>query len=99
MDANFPMVAKCLRGQTGIVGDLEIEQTLCQIPMNAITRWTFFCFYIWCFIVFVINILSTLYVIAIAVFPCLRKHHLVQLSIAVSPLQIDMARNMVSETP
>lgn len=61
MDVLFPKDAICEWRRYGFGGGIEETSAQCQLPMNNINQWSFFIYWLWIVVVFVINMLSLLY--------------------------------------
>lgn len=58
MDVLFPKMAKCEWARYGFGGDIEVKSAQCQLPMNNLTQYSFFLFWWWSLIVFILNFVS-----------------------------------------
>lgn len=59
-DISFPKTAKCNMAKTGKGGEIESISAICDLPLNALSQWTFMFLWWWLLISFTLNSLSLL---------------------------------------
>ena len=73
MDVVFPKMAKCEWNIHDVSGDISTIAAQCQLPMNNITRWSFFFLWWYLVVIFVVSLLHVLFCLLILSCPCHRN--------------------------
>ncbi|KAG4068298.1 hypothetical protein HA402_007818 [Bradysia odoriphaga] len=95
MDVLFPKMAKCEWSRYGYSGDLEIKSAQCQMPMNNITQWSFFVYWVWLLVIFIVNMLSLVYLF-FHIFPCCRRYRYRKFVSAACREDVEKLRNYIT---